>query len=375
MMTTFARTDTSILGRWWWTVDRWTLAALTALIGIGALLTLAASPAVAERIGLQSFHFVYRQFAFLPLALAVVISVSLLSPRAVRRLAVIVFLVSLMLLALTLIAGPEIKGARRWLVVAGLSVQPSEFVKPAFAVVAAWMFTAQRMDDSFPGNTIAGVLLILVTGLLILQPDLGMAAVVPTIWFGQFFLAGLPLPWVALLALLGLCGLVATYFAFGHVANRIDSFLDPSVGDNYQVTTALEAFNKGGLFGRGPGEGTVKEILPDAHSDFIFAVAGEEFGLFLCLLLVALFALVVLRGFTRVLQQNDLFVLLAASGLLAQFGLQGLINMASTLRLIPTKGMTLPFISYGGSSLLGLALAMGMVLALTRRRVGAGSLL
>ena len=288
---------------------------------------------------------------------------------------VIISLVSLALLALTLIAGPEIKGARRWLVVAGLSVQPSEFVKPAFAVVAAWMFAAQRMDDSFPGNTIAGVLLILVTGLLILQPDLGMAAVVPTVWFGQFFLAGLSLPWVALLALLGLCGVVAAYFAFGHVASRIDNFLDPSVGDSYQVTTALEAFNKGGLFGRGPGEGTVKEILPDAHSDFIFAVAGEEFGLFLCLLLVVLFALVVLRGLTRVLQQNDLFVLLAASGLLAQFGLQGLINMASTLRLIPTKGMTLPFISYGGSSLLGLALAMGMVLALTRRRVGAGGLL
>ena len=198
-----------------------------------------------------------------------------------------------------------------------------------------------------------------------------MAVVISAVWACQFFLAGLPLYWAALLGVLGIGGLIVAYLILPHVASRIDRFLDPSSGDSYQVDRSLEAFLNGGWFGRGPGEGTVKEVLPDAHSDFVFAVAGEEFGLFVCLVIVCLFAFVVLRGFAKALQETDLFVLLATSGLIVQFGLQALINMGSTLRLMPTKGMTLPFVSYGGSSLIAMGLCIGFLLALTRRRIGA----
>ncbi len=364
----FARTDRSPIAQWWWTVDRWTLVALLALIGFGSLLVMAASPAVAERIGADSLHFVKRYFAVLPLAVATMVLVSLQTPRTVRRIAVVAFVVSLALLAYTVMGGAEIKGARRWINLPGFSLQPSEFVKPTFAVVAAWLFAQQRSSERFPGDAISIALYLLVVGLVAKQPDLGMAVVLSAVWFTQFFLVGLRLYWVAACLGLGLAGLTSAYFAFPHVASRIDRFLDPSTGDGYQVGRSMEAFTNGGLWGRGPGEGTVKEYLPDAHADFVFAVAGEELGLVACLAIVALFAFVVLRGFTRVLQENNLFVVLAATGLFVQFGLQAVINMASTLHLMPTKGMTLPFISYGGSSLLALGLGMGMALALTRRR-------
>jgi len=369
-MISLGRTDTSVIGRWWWTVDRWTIAAVSMIVIIGVMLIMAASPAVAERIGADHFHFIRRQFVFLPPAMLVIFGVSLLEPRDVRRLACLGFLCAVGLMALTLVSGQEIKGATRWVNFAGISIQPSEFVKPTFAVVAAWMFSEQRMQEHFPGNAISLGLYILVAGLLLLQPDVGMTIVVSSVWFVEFFLAGLPIIWVLLFMLVGLGGLVGAYFAFAHVASRIDRFLDPSAGDSYQVTTALQAFHYGGFFGRGPGEGRVKAVLPDAHTDFIMAVAGEEFGLVLCLLVVGLFAFVVLRGFARMLTEENLFILLATSGLLVQFGLQAIINMASTLHLMPTKGMTLPFISYGGSSMVALALGMGMILALTRKRYG-----
>ncbi len=371
-MITVARTDTSLIGRWWWTVDRWSLAALALLMGIGALLVLAAAPAAAERIGLEGFYLAQRQLVFLPMAAATILGVSLLSPLWVRRLAVLGFLGGLGLLVLTLMVGTEIKGATRWLTFAGLSLQPSEFVKPCLAVAAAWMFAAQRREDGIPGNAISMAMVAVTIALLMLQPDVGQSFVVLAVWAVQFFVAGLPLVWVGMLAAAGLGALIGAYFTLPHVADRIDTFLDPAAGDRYQVNQSLAAFQNGGLFGVGPGEGRVKETLPDAHADFIFAVAGEEFGALACLLIVGLFAFVVLRGFTRLLQESNLFVLLAATGLLAQFGLQAMINMASTLHLTPTKGMTLPFISYGGSSLLALALGMGMLLALTRRRVQTG---
>src|SRR5437667_272701 len=195
-----------------------------------------------------------------------------------------------------------------------------------------------------------------------------------SVWFAQFFMAGMRLYWVAAGALAGLGGLVGAYMYLPHVRVRVDHFLDPSTGDSYQVNRSIEAFANGGLWGRGPGEGTVKDVLPDAHADFVFAVAGEEFGLVVCVLIVGVFAFIVLRGFSRLLQEGNLFVLLSATGLLIQFGLQAVINMASSLHLIPTKGMTLPFLSYGGSSMLALALGMGMMLALTRRRLGGSEL-
>jgi cell division protein FtsW len=367
-----ARNDTSLFGLWWWTVDRWTLAAVATLIGFGVILILAASPAAGQRIGLDSFYLAQRHLALLPLAFALMFTVSLLSPRWVKRIAVIGFAAAILLCLLTLFVGAEIKGATRWITLAGFSLQPSEVLKPTFAVVCAWMFAHGAKDPSFPGAWITAGLGLLSVSLLMLQPDVGQTFVLTAVWSVQFFLAGLPMLWVALIAVSAAMALTGAYFALPHVAQRIDSFLDPSAGDRYQIQRSMEAFMNGGLFGRGPGEGTVKGLLPDAHSDFIFAVAGEELGLLACLLIVALFAFVVLRGFSRAFHDNSLFVLLATAGLLTQVGLQSLINMASSLHLIPTKGMTLPFISYGGSSLLALAVTLGMVLALTRRRVGPG---
>jgi cell division protein FtsW len=370
----FARIDQSPVARWWWTVDRWSLAALGMLICFGVVMSLAASPPVAERIGYDGLHFVRRHLAMLPLAIAIMFAVSLQSPVTIRRIAIIGFGLSLALLALTFLVGMEIKGARRWINLPGLSLQPSEFVKPTFAVVAAWLFSEQKLRTHFPGNLICAALFLAIVGMLFKQPDIGMAAVVAAVWFAQFFMAGLRLYWVVAGALAGIGGLAGAYMYLPHVRVRIDHFLDPSTGDSYQVNRSMEAFSNGGLWGRGPGEGTVKDVLPDAHADFVFAVAGEEFGVVVCLAIVALFAFIVLRGFSRMSQEGSLFVLLAATGLLVQFGLQAAINMASSLHLIPTKGMTLPFLSYGGSSLLALGLGMGMMLALTRRRLGGSEL-
>lgn len=365
---TISRTDTSILGRWWWTVDRWLLAAALALIGIGIFLVMAAGPAAAGRIGAEAFHFVRRQFVFLPVAVGVMLFVSLLSPRTVRRLAAVGFAGAAVLLFATLFIGSEIKGASRWIYLGPLSIQPSEFIKPFFAVTAAWMFAAGRENEGFPGQWIAIGLYGVVAALLLAQPDVGMTLVVTSVWAAQYFLAGLPMVLVVLFVAAGIGGAVGAYFLFDHVKSRVNRFLDPASGDTYQIDKAMQAFRDGGLFGRGPGEGRVKELLPDAHTDFIFAVAGEEFGLILCLLIVALFAFIVLRGILRAMEEDNLFVLLAVGGLVCQLGLQALINMASSLHLMPTKGMTLPFVSYGGSSTLALAIGFGMVLALTRRR-------
>jgi cell division protein FtsW len=370
-MTPFTRADTSILGRWWWTVDRWSLVAIAALMAFGALLAAASSPAVAERIGLDALYFIKRHFMLLPVSVVLIVAISALTPIQVRRFAVIAFLGCIVLLVATLLLGAEIKGARRWLTVAGFSLQVTEFVKPTFAVVAAWLFSEAAHDPRFPGRMICTGLFALVLALVIAQPDLGQAVVISAVWMAQFFLAGLPMWLVVGLVVLGVAGIVGSYFTLSHVASRIDRFLDPDSGDTYQIERSIEAFSSGGLFGRGPGEGTVKNVLPDAHADFVFAVAGEELGLLVTLIIVGLFAFIVLRGLARAMSEHNLFILLAVSGLLVQFGFQALVNMSSSLQLIPTKGMTLPFISYGGSSLLGIGIGLGMTLALTRRRLGA----
>jgi len=365
--------DNSLLGRWWQTIDRWTLGAIFMLIGLGYVMMLAASPAVAERIGTSRDIFIFKQVAFLTLAALVVFGVSVLSPKEIRRLAIIGCLIALALTAGTMVMGVEIKGARRWIALPGMTVQPSEFLKPCFAVVAAWLLAEGKKSPRFPGMFLAfgifGVILLLLKS----QPDIGMLAVVTVVFLAQLYIGGLPLVLVGLaLGLLG-SGAVAAYTFFPHVRSRITRFWD-GTGDNYQVTTALEAFGNGGLTGRGPGEGRVKDILPDAHADTVFAVAGEEFGLVLCAIIVVVFAFIVLRGLLRLLAEGDMFVVLASTGLVTSFGLQAFVNMASTLHLIPTKGMTLPFISYGGSSALAVAFGVGLLLALTRRRP-AGELL
>lgn len=366
----FTRTDTSVLGRWWWTVDRWALLALMVLIAVGAILTMAASPPSALRLGLDPFHFVHNQFLYLAPAALIMVLVSLLTPLGIRRLATIGFAISFVLVGLTLLVGVETKGASRWLALGGFSIQPSELLKPCFAVVVAWMFAEHAEDRTFPGRWLAAGLLVLVGGLILLQPDFGMAVSLGLAWFVQLFLAGMPLAFIFVAASLAIGLMAAGYILLPHVTSRIDRFLDPTSGDTYQVDTSLRAFENGGLFGRGPGEGVVKSLLPDAHTDFIFAVAGEELGVLACLAIVGLFAFVVLRGFSRVAREANLFVMLAVAGLLTQFGLQAFINMGVTVRLLPAKGMTLPFVSYGGSSLLATAVAMGMMLALTRSRPG-----
>lgn len=372
-MNSFARTDKSLISRWWWTVDRWTLAAVMLLAGVGIVLTMAASPSVAERIGVDSFHFARRQFVYVPLAIGIMVVTSLLSPVGVRRICLGTFGLALLMTLATLFVGTEIKGATRWLSLGGLSIQPSEFLKPAFAVASAWVIARSREHEGILGYPLSIAMLAASCGLLLLQPDVGTTVLLLAVWGMQIFLAGCPLVLIALLALLAVGGAVGAYFTFSHVQHRVNQFLDPASGEGYQVNRALEAFQSGGLFGRGPGEGRVKEVLPDAHADFIFAVAGEEFGLIVCMLIVALFAFVVIRSFARTFKDEDLFVILAGSALVALFGLQALMNMASTMHLIPPKGITLPFISYGGSATLALAWAMGLMLAMTRDRPTSGS--
>jgi cell division protein FtsW len=369
-MIEMARTDRSIVTRWWWTVDRWMLAALFLLGGIGAILVMAASPAVADRLDLDSFHFVQRQFPILAVSLSAMVVVSLASPLWVRRGGFAVLVGSIVLLIGVLLVGPEIKGAQRWIPMGFLLLQPSEFVKPALAIFTAWMLAERARNPEVPGHMISVGMLALVIGLLALQPDIGMVLLVTMVWFLQAFIAGMKMRWVAGLGIAGAGMSFGAYAIFPHVASRVNRFLDPSSGDTYQVETALNAFGNGGLFGVGPGEGVVKNILPDAHADFIFAVAGEELGMLVTVGIVALFGFVVLRALLRLAKEGDMFVLLAASGLASQFGIQAAINMGVNMRLLPAKGMTLPFVSYGGSSLLALALGMGALLALTRARAG-----
>ncbi len=369
-----SRAERGPFARWWWTVDKPMLAALAALMLGGIVLSLAASPPVAARLGLDPFHFVNRHLLFLIPALIVLIATSLLTPRQIRRLAFVVFLVSLALVVATFWFGAEVKGARRWIVVLGINVQPSEFLKPAFVILIAWLFAESSRRPEMPANTMALGLLLLAVTLLVLQPDFGQSMLIALVWGALFFMAGMRMIWVLGLAGTAALGLAAAYFTVPHVAQRIKRFLDPSSGDTFQIDTALEAFTQGGWFGRGPGEGTVKRILPDSHADFVFAVAAEEFGIVLCLILVALFAFIVVRALVHALRAQDAFVRFAIAGLGMLFGLQSAINMAVNLHLIPAKGMTLPFISYGGSSLISLAYGMGMLLALARERPAAAML-
>lgn len=365
-----SRAQRTVLANWWWTVDRWLLAALVILIVAGMILTMAASPAVAIRIGLKNdpFHFVDRQaIAVLP-AVSLMLAVSFLSPRQVRRTALIVFVVSMALIIAALLFGHEVKGSRRWI----FGVQPSEFLKPAFVVLVAWAFSEGGKRRDVPGTFLAILLWPLTIVPLMLQPDFGQTMLVSLVWMALFFMAGLQWIWVVGLGGLGSAGVLLAYRFVPHVRARILKFIDPSSGngvtDTFQVDTALETIKSGHWLGKGPGEGTLKRILPDAHTDFIFAVTGEEFGLIACIALCALFAFIVVRGLLRAARSEDPFSCFASAGLVMLFGIQAAINMAVNVQLMPAKGMTLPFISYGGSSLCSVALGMGFLLAVTRRR-------
>jgi len=362
-----SRADRSGLAEWWRTVDRLMLGAVLFLMLCGMLLSFAASPSVAERIGVDTYHFVERHAAFLIPALAIFLGASLLSPKQVRRVALVIFGISILLLIATLFIGVEVKGSRRWIHLAGFSLQPSEIMKPAFVVVTAWLFAENSRRPDIPGNLFAIITFGIVCALLLAEPDIGQTMLVAIVWGILFFLAGMPWSWIMALGGLAISGLGAAYFFFPHVAGRIDRFITGD-GDNFQVETGREAIISGGWLGQGPGEGTVKRIIPDSHADFPFAVAAEEFGIIACMLLVALFAFIVLRGLNHALKERDAYVRLATSGLVSLFAVQSMINMMVNLQLMPAKGMTLPFISYGGSSLIAMAMAMGFVIALTRSR-------
>jgi len=363
-----SRLERTPFAAWWWTIDRLLLAALLALMLGGIVLSLAASPPVASRLGLEPFYFVSRHVLYLIPALAVLLGTSFLPPRYVRRLALIVFAVSVLMVLGTLHFGAEVKGARRWIVLLGVNIQPSEFLKPAFVILVAWLFGESAQRPEMPANTMAlGLLLVAVTG-LVLQPDFGQTMLVALVWSALFFLAGMRIVWVVGLGGVAAVGLATAYMLVPYVAKRIERFRDPSSGDTFNIDQALESFQQGGWFGRGPGEGTVKRILPESHTDFVFAVAAEEFGIVLCLVLVAVFAFIVLRTLRHAMRSEDPFGRFAAAGLAIMFGLPSATPMAVDLHPMPAKGMTLPFISYGGSSMISIAYGMGMLLALTRER-------
>jgi len=362
-----SRAERGPVADWFWTIDRFFLATFVLLMGIGFMLSFAASPAVAERLNLDSFHFVKRHAAFLLPSLAVMIGISFLTPRQVRRAAMILLLVSLAMMVLALFFGQEVKGSRRWISLAGLSVQPSEFMKPAFVVVCAWLFSEHARQPEIPGNLFAILLFGIVGALLVAQPDLGQTILTTAVWGGMFFMAGMPWLWIIVLGGSAVGGLVVAYTVLPHVAGRIDRFMTGE-GDTFQVDTALQAIVRGDWFGQGPGEGIVKRIIPDSHTDFIFSVAAEEFGIVFCMLIVLIFAFLVMRGLNHAFRERNDFTRFAVAGLVLQIGIQSMINVGVNLQLLPAKGMTLPLISYGGSSMVAISVTAGFILALTRHR-------
>ncbi len=368
------RSHRGLLAQWWFTVDRGLMSAVLLLMAMGVLISMAASPPVAERIGVDPFHFFRNQLLFLFPAIMVFVGVSFLDQKQARRAALAVLLVGLALMVAALQWGPEIKGAHRWINVGRVNLQPSELAKPGFVVMVAWFLSESARRGNWAGLVVSFVLAGIFVGLLVLQPDFGQTALVVLTFGSMLLIYGIP--WVMVAGLAGLvgAGVLSAYVLVPHVGSRIDRFLDPDKGDTFQVDTAVQAFSNGGLMGTGPGGGEAKQILPDAHADFTFAVVGEEFGLIACIGLLLLFAFIILKVLQRAKSEPEPFPALAMAGLVMIFGFQTIINMGVNVSLLPAKGMTLPFISYGGSSLIGMAFAMGMVLAFARRRPGAAVL-
>ena len=341
---------------------------MAVLILYGIFLTFAASPGVAERTNRETFYFINRQLVFLVPAIMVLCVATFLDTKMIRRISGLVLIGSLICMVYVVLFGTEIQGAKRWINIMGVGLQPSEFVKPSFAVVCAWLLASGRLIKKFPGYICSFVLLGIVSLLLLLQPDVGMFITVISIFSVELFLSGIPKIVVVVLGSLFGGFLTMAYFVFDHVHQRVNRFLNPEQGEAYQVEKSLETLKNAGWFGKGPGEGIVKYELPDAHTDFILAVSAEEFGFILTAFLIGTFAFVVLRGFYLMKQETKYFCQIAVAGLLTQIAIQAIVNMGSTLNLLPTKGMTLPFISYGGSSLVSIGFAFGIILGLTKRR-------
>ena len=358
-----------VLPRWWRTIDKWTMSCILLLFGIGLLLGLASSPPLAAKNGLEPFYYVTRQAIFGGMAMLAMFIVSMMSPTLVRRLAVLGFLFAFLALAFLPVLGTDYgKGATRWYSLGFASLQPSEFLKPGFVVMVAWLFAASQQLGGPPGRAYSFVITMMIVLLLAMQPDFGQAALILFAWGVMYFVAGAPMILLVLLAgLVGVGGTVA-YAKSEHFARRIDGFLAPDVAPNTQLGYAANAIREGGFFGVGVGEGQVKWTLPDAHTDFIIAVAAEEYGLISVLVIIALYAVIVVRSLLRLMKERDVFIRLAGTGLVCIFGAQAMINMGVAVRLLPAKGMTLPFVSYGGSSLIAGGIGVGMLLAFTRDR-------
>lgn len=367
-MVNFSRQSHNAVVKWLWTVDKVTLFVAFALLLIGIILDVTASPAVARRLNAaDDYALVRKQIQFVVLSCGIILGMSLFSLQTIRRISIFGFVALLGMLVATLLFGTEIKGAKRWLYFFGFSLQSSELMKPIFIVWTAWLLERSKKLDYFKGWHWAFVSYFMVVFLLLLQPDIGMTLLISSIFVLQLFLAGLPWIFVGVAGVGGVCALFVLYFTYPHFRARVDQFLYGTNETSYQINKAMEAFQNGNLVGRGPGEGTVKLSIPDAHTDFVFAVAGEEYGVWLCLIIIALFSVIVIRTLHQSAKESNLFVMYAEVGLAGSLGLQAFVNMASSLHIIPTKGMTLPFISYGGSSLLGTAIEIGMLLAITRK--------
>ncbi len=354
--------------KWWWrSIDQQMIIALVILFVFSLMLVTTSGSAVANRIGLGEHYFASRQVIYLALASIIIIFFSAFSKDWLRRFSIVGFIICVIMLILVKFYGYEVKGATRWINILGLSLQPSEFVKPFFVVVVGWILSL-KLKEEFPAVSVCLILYIIVALLLIIQPDFGMLVMITLIFGSQLFVAGMPIFWIMLAVFMLIVGVTVAYLWLPHVTQRINSFLDPNSSENYQVGKSLRAFEHGGLYGRGPGEGALKQVLPDSHTDFIFAVAGEEFGAIICLIIIGIFAFIVIHSILKLLKEEDKFIQLAGSGIITQLGLQSVINIGVTLNLLPTKGMTLPFISYGGSSTLAIAIATGMLLGFTRHK-------
>lgn len=367
--TVAAQPGEPVLPRWWRTVDRWSLSAVIILFLVGLLLGLAASVPLAQRNGLSPFYYVYKQVFFGGVALTAMMITSMMSPKMVRRLGVLGFIIGFVAIALLPMFGTDFgKGAVRWYSLGFTSIQPSEFLKPCFVIFAAWLMASGFDVGGPPGKRLSFFTAVVVTGMLALQPDFGQASLVLAAWGVMYFVAGAPVVLLALMAGgVSMVGLFA-YNSSEHFARRIDGFLNPEIDPRTQLGYATNAIQEGGFFGVGVGEGTVKWSLPDAHTDFIIAVAAEEYGLVMVLFIIGLFMALTVRSLFRLMNERDIFIRLAGTGLVAVFGMQALINMGVAVRLLPAKGMTLPFVSYGGSSLVAGGVALGMLLAFTRTR-------
>jgi cell division protein FtsW len=356
--------------KWIVSVDSVSLFVVACLISIGTWISIASTPSVAMKLGLKPFHFVKQHMVVLLVSVPIMIFVSFLQIRNIRKLSAIGYIGCLCLVILTLVVGAEIKGARRWLNLFGFSMQPSEFFKPILAVTNAWLISEQYRDRKFPGISLSGVSVLIIVPLLLLQPDVGMTVIIILSWIGQLFISGLSTMMLSGLIITAIAAFSGLYFTIPHVADRIDKFLtgNSDNADIYQVQKSLEAFKSGGLFGKGPGEGVIKNTVPDSHSDFVFSVIAEEFGFIVCFVIMSLFAILIIRSMVRVTASSSIFSICAVFGLVLQIGIQVLINTATSLDLIPTKGMTMPFISYGGSSYLSSAISIGILLSITKRK-------